>query len=652
MPRSPAALLAAALVAALLPPALGALAGRPAAAAAKPEVTRTAGPDRYATAAAVSRRAFPDGATVVHLATGEQFADALAAAPAAAAADGPVLLVGREVLPAATRAELRRLDPDRVVVVGGAAAVGEDVVTAVRGATDAEVSRVAGRSRYDTAARLSADRVAPGVDAVTVASGEDFPDALTGAAAAGSSGSPVLLVARDAVPEETAAELRRLRPGRVEVLGGTAAVSAGVADRVGRLADAPVVRRAGADRFGTAVAISAAAHPDGADVVHLATGEGFADALAGAPAATAAGGPVLLAASRCVPRPVLVELDRLAPREVVLLGGEGALGPGVARLAGCDRETSTVLSGLAQPWDVAHTPDGRVFLTERDSGRLLELVDGRAREVQRLTVDPAGEGGLLGLAVSPTYEQDGLLYLYLTAASDNRVVRLRPGGAPQPVLTGIPKARIHNGGRIAFGPDGLLYIGTGDAAVPRLAQDRRSLAGKILRVRPDGGIPSDNPFGNAVWSYGHRNVQGLAFDAGDQLLATEFGPDRDDEVNRIVAGGNYGWPEVTGTAGDPRFRDPVIVRQPAEASWSGATFVRDGAIGQWEGDLFVAALRGARLWRFRLSADRTRLVEAEELLVGEHGRLRQVTRAPDGALWVLTGNGRDDRLLRIGPPPR
>jgi glucose/arabinose dehydrogenase len=225
------------------------------------------------------------------------------------------------------------------------------------------------------------------------------------------------------------------------------------------------------------------------------------------------------------------------------------------------------------------------------------------------------------------------------------------------VLTGIPRARIHNGGRLVFGPDGMLYVGTGDAGAAESAQDPESLAGKVLRLTPEGDVPDGNPTpGSPVWSRGHRNVQGLAFDAEGSLFASEFGPDRDDEINRIEPGANYGWPVVTGEAGEEGFVDPIFVRQPAEASWSGLAVLTDGAIPQWEGDLLVAALRGERLWRLTLD-DAGAIVESEELFVGELGRLREVVQAPDGALWVLTNNrdGRgdpaddDDRIIRIAP---
>lgn len=316
-----------------------------------------------------------------------------------------------------------------------------------------------------------------------------------------------------------------------------------------------------------------------------------------------------------------------------------------------------VATGLAAPWDVAWLDD-RVFVTERDSGRVLEVGDGGATtEVRTFDVDPSGEGGLLGLVAGPDGER---LYAYLTTGSDNRVVRFDPSADDEPevILAGIPAGSVHDGGRLAFGPDGMLYVATGDAQEPAAAQDRGSLAGKILRVTPDGDVPDDNPFdGSPVWSLGHRNVQGLAFDADGRLFAPEFGPDRDDEVNRIEAGADHGWPEVTGEAGVEGLTDPILVRQPPEASWSGGVVLTDGAIPQWEGDLFVAALRGERLYRIPLQ-DGEVAGDPEELYVGELGRLRDVTQAPDGSLWLLTNNrdGRgdpregDDRIVRLGPP--
>lgn len=317
--------------------------------------------------------------------------------------------------------------------------------------------------------------------------------------------------------------------------------------------------------------------------------------------------------------------------------------------------TEVVAENLAVPWDVAFTPEG-AYVTERDSGRLLRVdAEGAVETVDSFAVDDTGEGGLLGLTASPDYAEDGLLYAYYTTSEGNRIVRFEPGEAPEPLVTGIPAARNHDGGRIAFGPDGMLYAGTGDAGNPAHAPDPASLAGKILRVTPDGGVPEDNPTpGSPVFASGLRNPQGLAWDEQGNLHVTEFGPDVDDALLRVEPGSDQGWgPRVADAgAGVREFPDPVAVEQPADASWSGATVLTDGGIPQWEGDLFAAALRGQRLWRFDLAAG-----EREPLFVQEFGRLRHAAQTPGGALWLLTSNrdGRgepeasDDRLIRVGP---
>ena len=322
-------------------------------------------------------------------------------------------------------------------------------------------------------------------------------------------------------------------------------------------------------------------------------------------------------------------------------------------------ETSVVATGLEAPWDLVFAPGGEALVTERDSGRLLSVdASGGVEELQTLPAGGVGEGGLLGLALSPDYERDGLIYAYYSTDTDNRVVRFREGETPEPVLTGIPVNSFHNGGRIAFGPDGNLYVGTGDAGDRPSSQDAGSLAGKILRLTPEGEVPEDNPFpDNPLYSYGHRNVQGLAWDTNGQLYASEFGQDTYDEVNRIVPGGNYGWPEVEGEGGEGSgYVDPVATFFPtSEASPSGVDILKGGAIPQWEGDFFMAALRGQRLYRLDLDESGA-VVGQEELLQGEAGRLRHVVQAPDGSLWVLTSNrdGRgnpvpdDDRIIRLG----
>ena len=335
-------------------------------------------------------------------------------------------------------------------------------------------------------------------------------------------------------------------------------------------------------------------------------------------------------------------------------GGSAEAGP-------VEVETTVVAAGLEAPWDLVFTPDGEALVSERDSSRLLSIdSSGNVEELQRLPENGTGEGGLLGIALSPNYESDGYIYAYYTTDTDNRVTRFRLGENPEPILTGIPVLTYHNGGRIAFGPDGNLYVGTGDAGDTSNSQDLNSLGGKILRVTLDGDVPADNPFSNSpIYSYGHRNVQGLAWDEGGQLYATEFGQNRYDEVNRIQPGGNYGWPAVEGEGGffaSGEYIDPIATWATSEASPSGAAILKNGAIPQWEGSFFMAALRGQRLYRLALDPSGT-VTEQEELLSGQAGRLRHVVQAPDGSLWVLTSNrdGRgtpiatDDRILRLAP---
>jgi glucose/arabinose dehydrogenase len=302
-------------------------------------------------------------------------------------------------------------------------------------------------------------------------------------------------------------------------------------------------------------------------------------------------------------------------------------------------EPAVLVRNLAVPWAIAFLPGGDALVTERDSARLLRVSPhGRVAAIGTVPgVEPYGEGGLLGIAVSPSFGQDRLVYLYLSTRTDNRIVRFRyAGGQIGPldaVVTGIPRAAIHNGGRLAFGPDGMLWAATGEHAEPGLAQDTESLGGKILRLTPDGRPAPGNPSGTLVWTYGHRNIEGMAWDNAGRMYATELGQDRFDEVNRIEKGHNYGWPVIEGAGGRGRYTDPVLTWPPDQASPSGAALAA--------GSLWVAALRGERLWQVPLGPAGQAGVPVAHF-AGEYGRLREVVRAPDGSLWCTTSN-RDGR---------
>ena len=310
-------------------------------------------------------------------------------------------------------------------------------------------------------------------------------------------------------------------------------------------------------------------------------------------------------------------------------------------------------TGLSVPWAIAFLPGGDALVTERESARLIRVTPaGQVSTVGKIpAVSPAGEGGLLGVAVSPTFTQDHWIYVYYSTATDNRIVRFEYRGpgidGVQTLVTGIPRAEIHNGGRLAFGPDHMLYASTGETGRGELAQDRSSLAGKILRMTPDGRSAPGNPFGTLVWTYGHRNVQGFAWDSKGRMYATEFGQDRFDEVNRIVKGHDYGWPAVEGFGKDGgRYTEPLLTWSTDEASPSGMAYAA--------GSLWIGALRGERLWQVPLSPDGSAGRPLAHF-TGRYGRLRAVATAPDGSLWVSTSNrdGRgsphpgDDKILVI-----
>ncbi|MFF8176128.1 PQQ-dependent sugar dehydrogenase [Streptomyces chartreusis] len=319
----------------------------------------------------------------------------------------------------------------------------------------------------------------------------------------------------------------------------------------------------------------------------------------------------------------------------------------------------TVAEGLNTPWGLAPLPDGDLFVSSRDDATITR-VDGETGKKTELGevpgVSPAGEGGLMGLALSPDYASDHMIYAYFTSASDNRIVRMvydeqRAAGdqlgAPDTIFKGIPKGYIHNGGRIAFGPDKMLYAGTGESGDTGLSQDKKSLGGKILRLTPEGEPAPGNPFPDSpVYSYGHRNVQGLAWDSKQRLFASEFGQDTWDELNAIKPGDNYGWPEAEGKSDDSEFHSPLAQWGTDDASPSGIAYA--------EGSVWMAGLKGQRLWRIPLNGTEAS-ADPQAFLEGEYGRLRTVVAAGGDKLWLVTSNtdGRgdpkdeDDRILEL-----
>lgn len=345
----------------------------------------------------------------------------------------------------------------------------------------------------------------------------------------------------------------------------------------------------------------------------------------------------------------------VTPSQTTLPIPEPNSGPGAGNSTGTG--ISVLAEDLEVPWAVDVASDGRVFFTER-AGRIRIIeTDGRLLEepAAYINVEQMGESGLLGLALHPDFEQNHFLYIYHTYSNgtaimnkvmmlteqDNKIVESKV------VLDGIPAADRNDGGRIRFGPDGKLYIATGDARQPDLAQNAESLAGKILRINPDGTIPEDNPFeGSPVYSFGHRNVQGIGWNpATNEMYASEHGPEGNDELNLIKAGENYGWPVETCEA--VQFEKPIACFEPAIAP-AGLAFVTSERLG-YQNDIVIATLKASHLRLFDLDQ------KIESNVLTGFGRIRDVVEAQDGSLYVTTSNrdGRaipaanDDKILRI-----
>lgn len=383
-----------------------------------------------------------------------------------------------------------------------------------------------------------------------------------------------------------------------------------------------------------------------------------------------------------VSMPSLSRLVHL-PLSVLVLSSPGAACNSSREVAGSDTgattdelSVTTLAGDFDTIWELAWGPDSFIWVTER-GGRISRVnpSSGAVSRVAALEVSEAGEGGLMGLTFHPDFTTQPWVYVahtYSSGGTKNRVVRMRFDGttlaAPEVVIDNLPGSSIHNGSRLAIGPDQKLYVTTGDAANTSLPQDRNSTAGKVLRLELDGRPAAGNPFDNATWSFGHRNPQGMVFLPDGTLFLTEHGPADNDEINRVETGRNFGWPTVHGKCdgdaggGEQTFCQANDVVEPL-ANWTptiapaGAAYYNASLIPGWRGSLLFVALKGAALYRMPLSDDGRRITGEEVLFRGDYGRMRAVLVAPDGIVYLGTSNrdGRgsprngDDRILSIRP---
>ena len=329
-----------------------------------------------------------------------------------------------------------------------------------------------------------------------------------------------------------------------------------------------------------------------------------------------------------------------------------------------DLNSDVMVDGLNNPWEIVFGPNGDIYFTERD-GRIWKMSEsGVAKVIQTFPKSGSVEGGTLGLALHPEFEENKKIYVYQTNLElefyQNKVFSFEVDentlSNKQLILDGIPGAPWHDGGRIKFGPDQKLYISTGDAINPGWSQDLSSLAGKILRINSDGTIPDDNPFDSSpVFSYGHRNPQGLAWSSDGMFVSSEHGPSGEqgyghDEINVILKGKNYGWPNIVGNSSDENFVNPIT--HSGQLTWapSGMVFYDSEKISSFNEKFLVGTLRGEHLMVVDIDNNGS-LISTEKFFEGEFGRIRTAQIDPDGNLYLLTANGNNDKIIRISETP-